>query len=33
MGLTWAEAQLVAKDRSRWKQIVAALCPTKDEEE
>lgn len=33
MGLTWGEAQLVAKDRFRWKQVVDALCPTWDEEE
>jgi len=28
IGLTRGEAKLVAKDRSRWKQIVGALCPT-----
>jgi len=28
MGLTWGEAQHVAQDRDRWKDIVEALCPT-----
>ncbi|XP_061913857.1 uncharacterized protein LOC133656987 [Entelurus aequoreus] len=27
MNLTWGEAQHVAQDRSRWRQIVEALCP------
>ena len=33
MGLTWGEAQHAAKDQSRWRQIVDALCPTQDEED
>ena len=33
MGLTLGEAQHAAKDRSRWRQIVDALCPTRDEED
>jgi len=32
MGLTWGKAQLVAKDRSVWQQIVGALCPTWNKE-
>ena len=28
MGLTWGEAQHVARDRTRWRGIVEALCPT-----
>ena len=33
MGLSWGEAQHAAKDRSRWKQIIDALCPARDEED
>ena len=33
MGLTLGEAQHAAKDRSRWRQIVDALCPARDEED
>lgn len=33
MGLSWGEAQYAAKDRSRWKQIIDALCPARDEED
>ena len=33
MGITWGEAQSIAQDRPKWKQIVAALCPTGDEED
>ena len=32
MGLKWGEAQLAAKDRFRWKQIIDALCPIDDED-
>ena len=31
--LTWGEAQHVAQNRAKWKEIVVALCPTGDEEE
>ena len=33
MDLAWGEAQLAAKDRSPWKQIFDALCPTQDEDD
>ena len=33
MGLSWAEAQASAKDRTLWRKIVVALCPTGDEED
>ena len=33
MNLTWGEAQHAAQDRSRWRKIVKALCPTRDEED
>ena len=33
MGLTWGEVQHAAKDQSHWRQIVDALCPTRDEED
>ncbi|XP_070567278.1 uncharacterized protein [Ptychodera flava] len=33
MGLTWDEAQHAAKDRERWRQLVIALCHTRDEED
>ena len=33
MGLTMGEAQYTAKDRSQWRQIIDALCPTWDEED
>jgi len=33
MNLTWGEAQHAAQDRSRWRQIVEALCPIRDEED
>ena len=33
MGLTWGEAQAKAWDRSVWPSFVAALCPTRDEED
>ena len=33
MNITWGEAQHAAQDRSRWRQIVKALCPTRDEED
>ena len=33
MNLTWGEAQHEAQDRSRWRQIVVASCPTWDEED
>ena len=32
ISLTWGEAQHAAQDRSRWREIVEALCPTWDEE-
>ncbi len=31
--LTWGEAQHAAQDRTRWKQIVTALCSTGNEED
>ena len=31
--LTWGEVQNAAQNRSKWKEIVVALCPTGDEEE
>ena len=33
MGLSWGEAQVSAKDRTLWRKIVVALCPTGDEED
>ena len=33
MGLSWGEAQAAAKDRTLWRNIVVALCPTGDEED
>jgi hypothetical protein len=33
LGLTWEEAQNVARDKARWRGLVAALCPTRDEED
>ena len=33
MGLSWGEAQASAKDRTLWRSIVVALCPTGDEED
>ena len=33
MGLSWGEAQASANDRTLWREIVVALCPTGDEEE
>ena len=30
MGLSWGEAQASAKDRTLWRSIVVALCPTGD---
>ena len=32
-GLSRGEAQASAKDRTLWRKIVVALCPTGDEEE
>ena len=32
-GLSWGEAQASAKDRTLWRNIVVALCPTGDEED
>ena len=32
MGLSWGEAQASAKDRTLWRKIVVALCPTGDVE-
>ena len=31
LGLSWGEAQASAKDRTLWRNIVVALCPTGDE--
>ena len=31
--ISWGEAQASAKDRTLWRKIVVALCPTGDEEE
>ncbi|KAK2189637.1 hypothetical protein NP493_101g09049 [Ridgeia piscesae] len=33
MGLSWGEAQASAKDRTLWRSIVVALCPTGGEED
>ncbi len=33
MHLTWGEAEHVAMDRDRWRQMIAALCPIGDEED
>ena len=33
MGLMWGEAQKVAQDRVKWREVVVALCPSKDEED
>ena len=33
VNLTWGQALHAAQDRSRWRQIVKALCPTWDEED
>ena len=33
MGLSWGKAQASAKDRTLWRKIVVALCPTGDEED
>ncbi|KAJ8361543.1 hypothetical protein SKAU_G00180680 [Synaphobranchus kaupii] len=33
MNLSWGEAQHVAKDKMRWRELIAALCPIGDEEE
>lgn len=33
MGLSWGGAQYKAQDRPRWRELVAALCPTWDEED
>ena len=32
-GLSWGKAQAAAKDRTLWKNIVVALCPTGDKED
>ena len=32
MGLSWGEAQATAKDRTMWRNVAVALCPTGDEE-
>ena len=33
MGLSWGEGQAAAKDRTLWRNVVVALCPTGDEED
>ena len=33
MGYSWGQAQFIAKDRVRWRQLVESLCPTGDEED
>ena len=33
MGYSRGQAQFIAKDRVRWRQLVVALCPTGDEED
>jgi len=33
MGFSMGQAQYIAKDRGRWRQIVDALCPIGDEED
>ena len=32
-GITWGEAQKLAKDRPLWRETIAALCLTRDEED
>ncbi len=31
--LTWAQAQHIARDRTRWRELTEALCPRRDEED
>jgi hypothetical protein len=31
--LTWGQAQHVARDRARWRELTEALCPRRDEED
>ena len=33
IGYSWGQAQFIAKDRAKWRQLVEALCPTGDEED
>ena len=33
MGLSWGEAQGAAKERTLWRSIVIALCPSGDKED
>lgn len=33
MGLSWGKAQLAAKDRDRWRNMIDALCPTGGKED
>lgn len=33
MGLSWREAQAKARDRIQWRGMIAALCPSRDEED
>lgn len=33
MGLTWCDAQHVAHDRIKWRMVVAALRPSRDEDD
>ena len=33
MDITWGQAQVLARDRPKWREIGVALCPTGDEED
>ena len=33
MGLSWGEAQAKAQDRVGWRGMIAALCPSREEED
>lgn len=32
-GITWGQAQHIARDRDRWRELTEALCPSRDEED
>lgn len=33
INLSWGEAQRVAKDGKKWREVIAASCPIEDEED
>ena len=33
MGPSWGETQAAAKDRTLWRKVAVALCPTGNEED